>query len=231
MLDKAHSKKWTPSEALETAYRCAQQEWDSRMGSTLQQARNWRLFAFICLGLAIMLAVGNVYLGTLPKKVTEYVTIDGAGNATYIGEAGNDWESFSPTEAQVAKNIRRFVDDTRSLSSDPMIIRKNWVDAYTLVAGEATQILSQYAQNNDPFQRAKESRINVEIETALAVSNDTWQVDWFEETWSKSGTLTDTTAWRGTFTVERLEPDSEKAIKTNPISVYITRFSWQKVTR
>ena len=235
MQTQAQSKKWAASDKVETPYRKALQEWDRRMGSSLKQARTWRTAAFVCMGLTFFAIAGVIYLGTLPKKVVDYVTIDGAGTATYIGEAGSNWKTFTPTEAQVGRNLRRLIDDTRSLSSDPMIIRKNWLDAYTLLAGEATQILSQYAQANDPFQRSKEVRINVNIETAYPVTDDTWQVDWTEESWSKQGArIGKPESWRGSFTVERLEPEGKNAqqkLRDNPISVYVTRFSWQKSAR
>ena len=227
----AQSKKWQAEQGPNTPYRKAQQEWDARMGSSLKQARIWKGVAFFCLGLAGVGIAGMIYLGTLPKSIVEYVTVDGTGTATYLGATGRDWNTFTPTEAQVSANIRRFIHDTRSLSSDQMIIRSNWVDAYTLLAGEAAQIANQYAQTHDPFQRSQDLRINVIIESALPVTSDTWQVDWIEELWSTQGVLTATEAWRGSFTVTRLQPDTEEAMRDNPIGVYITRFSWQQVAR
>ncbi len=235
MKTSSQSKKWTAPEGVDTPYRKAKQEWDRRMGSSLKQARTWRAAAFVAFGLTFFAIGGVIYLGTLPKRVVEYVTVDTTGKATYIGEANTPWSSFTPTQAQIGDNLRRFIEDTRSLSSDPMIIRKNWLDAYTVLAGEAVQILNQYAQLIDPFQRSAEARVNVNIETAYPVTDDTWQVDWTEESWSKQGArLGEPEAWRGSFTIERLEPegdDAQKKLRDNPISVYITRFSWQKIAR
>lgn len=231
MHGEAQTKKWEADGGPDTPYRRAQQEWDRRMGSALQQARTWRAVAIGCLAITAAAVLGAIYLGTLPKAIVEYVTIDGTGTATYLGKTGRDWKTFTPTDAQVAANLRRFIDDTRSLSSDAMVIRANWVDAYTLLAGEATPIATQYAQVNDPFKRAQDIRVNVRIESALPVTPDTWQVDWEEELWSKQGVLNQREFWRGSFTVRRLEPATEQALRDNPIGIYITRYSLQQVAR
>ncbi len=225
---KVASKKWDPAEPLDTPYRRARQAWDDRDGAARKQAHNWRLATFFSLGLVGLAIIGMIYLGTLPKTVVEYVEVDTLGHTTYVGRAGRTGSDYQLTHQQVEFHLREFVDDTRSLSSDPLVVRKNWFDAYRFVAGEATQKLTAYAQANDPFERAADERVVVTIETVLPIAPETYQVDWAEEIWSKQGALKETQKWRGSFTVTRIIPTSEEELVRNPLGVYIVAFSWSR---
>jgi len=228
-LKQAVSKQWDPSSPLDTPYRRAQQAWDDRDGSARKQAHSWRLAAFFCMGLVLLALIGMLYLGTLPKTVVEYVEVDSQGRATYVGRAGRIGASYPLTHEQVEFHLREFIDDSRSLSSDPLVIRKNWFDAYRFLAGEATQKLTAYAQANDPFIRAEDKRVVVTIETVLPIAPETYQADWVEELWSKQGSLLETQKWRGSFTVKRIIPDTAAKLAKNPLGVYIVAFSWSRI--
>ncbi|MCP4336047.1 MAG: type IV secretion system protein [Gammaproteobacteria bacterium] len=228
-MKQAASKKWDASAPPDTPYRKAQQAWDDRDGSARKQAHSWRLAAFFCMGLVLLSIIGMLYLGTLPKTVVEYVEVDSQGHATYVGRVGQIGDSYQLTHEQVEFHLREFVDDSRSLSSDPLVIRKNWFDAYRFLAGEATKKLSAYAQANDPFARAKDERVVVTIESVLPIAPETYQADWAEEIWSKQGSLKEKQKWRGTFTVARIIPDTSKELAKNPLGVYIVAFSWARI--
>jgi len=228
-LKTPQSKKWEADAPPDTPYRKAQQEWDDRIGSARVQAKNWRFFSFFALGLAALSIIGMIYLGTLPKTVVEYVEVDKKGSATFVGRAGQAAQNYQLSHAQIGFHLRRFLNDTRSLSSDQLVIRENWFDAYKLLAGEATNVLTAYAQSNDPFNRADKERVNVTVESVLQITPDTWQLDWTEELWSPQGALKETQKWRGSFTVARILPDDEAVLRDNPLGLYITAFSWSRI--
>ena len=58
-----------------TPYQAAAQAWDLRMGSSLAQARNWRLMAFGCLGLALLMAGGLVWLTQFDRMSPAALTV------------------------------------------------------------------------------------------------------------------------------------------------------------
>ncbi len=60
----------TPQPA--TPYQAAAQVWDDRIGSARVQAKNWRLMAFGCLTLALLMAGGLVWRSA-QSIVTPYV--------------------------------------------------------------------------------------------------------------------------------------------------------------
>ena len=82
----------TPQPA--TPYQSAAQVWDDRIGSARVQAKNWRLMAFGCLTLAVLMAGGLVWRSA-QSIVTPYVIeVDNAGQVRAVGEAATPYQRF-----------------------------------------------------------------------------------------------------------------------------------------
>jgi type IV secretion system protein VirB5 len=223
------NKKWTPEGQVETRYRKARKEWDDRMGGAVIQARNWRLATLLALGLVLVSLAGTIYLGAQPKAVPHIVQVDKIGAPTYIGPIGQSAREYRPGDATIKYHLRRFIDQTRGVSSDPAVVRKNWTDAYTVITPNAANQLGAYAERNDPIKRAQDARVTVDVSSIVQVSKETWQADWEEKTWDKAGNQVGSAVWRGTFKVLLRTPESEDQIATNPIGLYIDEFHWSKV--
>ena len=138
----------TPQPA--TPYQSAAQAWDERIGSARAQAKNWRLMAFGCLTLAVLMAGGLVWRSA-QSIVTPYVIeVDNAGQVRAVGEAATP---YKPSDAQIAYHLGRFIGLVRSLSIDPIVVRQNWLDAYDYTTDKGAVVLNEYARTNDPFAR------------------------------------------------------------------------------
>jgi type IV secretory pathway TrbF-like protein len=222
-------KNWSPDKPLDTRYRKARQEWDTRMGSAIAQARNWRLATLFSLGLVLLSLLGMIYLGAQPKAVPHIVQVDRIGAPTYFGPIGQSVRDYHPTDAVLKYHLRRFIDETRTVSSDAAVMKRNWIDAYTLITQSAGTQLNAYAQQNDPFKRMQNERISVDVANVVQLSKDTWQADWRETNWDKGGSELGTTIWRGTFRVLMRVPENEEQLVTNPIGLFVDEFHWSKV--
>lgn len=44
---------------------------------------------------------------------------------------------FKPSAASLRYHVRRFVSDTREISSDVAVLKRDWLDAYKLVTPDA----------------------------------------------------------------------------------------------
>jgi len=106
-----------------TPYQRAAQSWDERLGSARVQAKNWRLAALgsvslsVLLGLTIMITSGR-------SHVTPYVVeVDRGGDVLAVGPA---IEAYRPSDAQIEHFLARFIEDVRTLSIDPIVVRTNW---------------------------------------------------------------------------------------------------------
>ena len=230
-MTTSSTSAWRPDPEPDTPYRRARQEWDDRMGSALVHARNWRLATFVALGAVLLSIVGMVYLGRLPKAVPHIIEVDHLGAATYRGPVGQ--ADYAPSDATIRYHLQRFVENTRSISSDTAVLKKNWLDAYTAVTPKAANMLTAYVQapEHDPFRRAQDGRVTLESVSTVRVSQDTWQLDWRETTWDTHGTPVTVTLWRGMFKVSIQPPTTEDAMSKNPIGLYIDEFHWDTVAR
>ena len=91
----------TPQPA--TPYQSAAQVWDDRIGSARVQAKNWRLMAFGCLSLALLMAGGLVWRSA-QSIVTPYVVeVDQAGQVRTVGEAATPYSSMFRSAAGTAR--------------------------------------------------------------------------------------------------------------------------------
>jgi type IV secretion system protein VirB5 len=223
---------WRPDPAPDTPYRRARQEWDDRMGSALVHARNWRHATFAALAAVLVSIFGMIYLGRLPKAVPHIIEVDHLGAATYRGPVGQ--ADYAPTDATIRYHLQRFVENTRSISSDATVLKKNWFDAYTAVTPKGANMLTAYVQapEHDPFRRAKDGRVTLESVSTVRVSQDTWQLDWRETTWDNHGIPVGLPAlWRGMFKVSLQPPTTPEAMEKNPIGLYVDEFHWDTVAR
>jgi type IV secretion system protein VirB5 len=230
---EAKTKKWKPAGPLETPYKRAAQEWDNRMGNAIVQAKNWRMALFgTYLLIVAPLIFGCIYLGSLPKEVPHIVDVLPDGSAIYRGAVSKTWDNYVPEKASITYQLTRFLDDTRSISSDLAVVKKNWFDAYNIVTPKAATILSTYANENSPFERAKTQRVSIEQTAApLQTSKDSWQVDWKETVWGPKGDVIAVEYWRASFIVALIKPKSDKDLLKNPLGIYIDEFHWAKVNR
>jgi len=217
---------------LEARYKRARREWDDRMGDSVVRAKNWRLAFFLSIVFICFPCVfGLIYLGAQPKIIPHIVEV-GSDSAMYRGTVGKSWENYTPTDSLVMSYLKRFIVDTRTISSDSAVIKNNYLEVYNFLTPAAANILNVYLQEegNDPFSRATEERASVEITAAVPISGDTWQLDWLEKLWGQQGNLKGTNKWRGTFTVKMIKPKNVSDLNKNPIGLYINEFHWSKIS-
>ena len=165
----------TPQPA--TPYQSAEQVWDNRIGSSRVQAKNWRLMAFGCLVLAILMASGLVWRSAQSIVTPFVVEVDSGGQVRAVGEAATP---YKPNDAQTAHHLGRFVTLVRSLSIDPIVVRQNWLDAYDYTTDRGAAVLNDYARVNDPFARIGKESVTVQITSIVRASDASFNVRWTE---------------------------------------------------
>jgi len=223
------SRQWPQSGDLKTPFDKARREWDTRMGGAIVHARNWRLAAFASIAVAGLSIIGTIYMAQLPRIVPHIVEVDATGIAEYRGPVGKAWEDYKPSDAITQYYVERFVEKTRSISSDLALTKQRWIEAYNFVAKSAVVHLSEYARNNDPFKAAAENRITVDFLSVMRLTPTSWQVDWRENRWPKTGGLPTPELWRGVFQIDFAPSSDPKVLSNNPIGLQINEFSWTRI--
>ncbi|ANT65592.1 MULTISPECIES: conjugal transfer protein TrbF [Prosthecochloris] len=232
MAIEATEKNWRPEGEVETPYKRARKEWDDRIGSSVIQAKNWRLATFATLFfVAFPSLLGMIYMGAQPKAVPHIVEVMPDGHVAYRGVAGKDWGAYTPSEASVKYHLSRFVNNTRMISSDKGVIKRNWLDAYNLLSSRAAKSLNDYARQRDPFLRSETERVGVQISSMVQISEQSWQIDWEETRRGKRGDLLGSESWRGIFRIIMQQPETEHMLAANPIGLFIDEFHWSKIQR
>ncbi len=212
----------TPQPA--TPYQAAAQVWDQRMGSSLAQAKNWRLMAFGCLSLALLMAGGLVWRSA-QSLVTPYVVeVDSAGQVRAVGEAASPYQ---PNDAQMAHHLARFISLVRSLSIDPVVVRQNWLEAYHYTTDRGAATLNDYARANDPFTRVGKESVTVELSSVVRASDNSFQVRWNERRYV-NGTAAGLERWTAVISVVLQPPRSEEKLRRNPLGIYVNGLSWSR---
>lgn len=208
----------------ETPYQRAGQLWDDRLGSARVQARNWRLASFGSMSLALVLGAGMIWLAS-QSRVTPYVVqVDKFGAVQAIGPAA---QNYTPTDAEIAWYLARFVTDVRSLSLDPVVVRRNWLEAYDYATDHGAIFLNQYAQANDPFKAVGERTVSVQISSVVRVSDGSFQVKWIEQTFEHDA-LARTEHWTAILSVVTKQPTTAEILKKNPLGLYVNGVNWSR---
>ncbi|HJO66009.1 MAG TPA: conjugal transfer protein TrbF, partial [Sphingomonas sanguinis] len=207
-----------------TPYQRAAQVWDDRIGSARIQARNWRLMAFGSLALSAGLSAALVWQSASGSIVPWVVQVDRLGQAQAVEPAT---AGYRPTDPQIAFHLARFVEEVRSIPSDAIVVRQNWLRAYDFTTAAGAQALNDYARANDPFARVGKQQIAVDVSSVIRASPDSFRVAWVERRY-QDGSLAETSRWTAILTVVVQPPRDAEALRKNPLGIYVNAINWSK---
>lgn len=208
----------------ETPYQRAGQLWDERIGSARVQARNWRLIAFGCLGLTSAFAAANLWQ-SLQSRITPYVVeVDALGEARSVAPAV---QTYQPTDGQIAWHLARFIRNVRAVSTDPVLVKQNWLDAYDFATERAALFLNDYARDNDPFNGIGQRSVSVQVTSVVRASDTSFQVKWIEQVYER-GALAKTERWTAILTTTTQTPKTAEALRRNPLGIFVNAIDWSR---
>ena len=218
-----------PEEGPETVYTRAQKGWDDRLGSVAVQAKNWRLAAFGLAALSLLSTSGWLYQATRPEPAALIIQVDrGSGVANVVGRLNN--VSYVPQGQEISYFLGKFVNMVRAVPLDPVVVRRNWTDAYQFMRQSAATQLDEWARKpNSPLSKIGEQTIATDVIAVTPVAGSrSYQVRWRELVYSKEGALKDSYIMSGIFTLEFEPQRNEKRAMVNPIGLFIKSFQWTR---
>lgn len=207
-----------------TPYQKAAQLWDERIGAARQQARNWRLIALASVGVSALLSTGLVTLIGQSQVVPFVVEVQRRGGVVAVAPA---LQHYQPNDAQISYFLARFIGEVRSLSSDPVVVRRNWLDAYATVTGRGAALLSIYARRHNPFARIGERTVSVEVKDVVRISRASFQVRWVEEHFAHDS-LTARSHWTAILSIVLRPPRTLDVLRKNPLGLYVDDLHWSR---
>ena len=221
---KRQSNKYGGSPEPVTPYQKAAQTWDQRIGSARVQARNWRLMAFMSLGLVMIMSMALIWQ-SLSSRITPYVVEVAERGA--VRAVGNATESYTPSDAQIAYHLSDFIKNMRSIAIDPVVVRENWLKAYDYVTDRGALVLNEYARDHDPFERIGERSITVDVTSVVRASDTSFQVKWREKR-HENGSLVKAETYTAILSLILQHPKTVDQLRKNPLGIYVHGFNWSK---
>jgi len=224
MIFKRSIQRYGRTPEPETPYQRAGQLWDERIGSARVQARNWRLVAFGCLGLTGVLIGSNVWQSMQSRVAPYVVEVDRLGEARSVAPA---IQNYQPTDGQIAWHLGRFISNVRSVSTDPVLVKQNWLSAYDFATDRASLFLNEYARSNDPFAGIGQRSVSVQVTSVVRASDSSFQVKWTESIFER-GSLAKTERWTAMLTVTMRPPKTADALRKNPLGLFVNAIDWAR---
>jgi type IV secretion system protein VirB5 len=180
--------------------------------------------AFGSLALSAGLAVAVVWQDARGTVTPWIVQVDRLGQAQAVGPAT---AGYQPTDPQIAWHLARFIEDVRSVSADPVVVRKDWLEAYDYVTSQGAQALGGYARADDPFAKVGKMQVAVDVSSVIRDSPSSFRVAWVERRYV-DGQLSATERWTAILTVVLQAPTSADALAKNPLGVFVHAINWSK---
>ena len=221
---------YKPSGHPETPYLMAQQVWDNRIGSTVAQAKNWRLACIGAIATSLVLSAGLVFQAKQHKVIPVIVGIDKErGEPVVVGPVSED--SYQPQLQEIKYFLTNFLTLVRSVPSDPVLIKQNWLKAYAFLNHDAANILNDITNKdaNSALKKIGDQTVIVQpISVVQVADGNSFQARWEETIYNNHGNPVDRYVMNGVFTIEIMQPVDQKAISQNPLGLYIKNFQWNK---
>jgi len=218
------SQSYGRTPAPTTPYQRAAQEWDERIGSARVQARNWRLMALGQLLLASGLAAALFWSQAQSGVVPYVVEVDRLGETRAVGPA---IERYQPGDAEIAWHLARFIGNVRSLSFDPVLVRRSWLEAYDYASGKAAHFLDEFARVSDPFSQIGNRTIAVDVTSVVRATAESFQVKWEEHAYER-GNLVATTHWIAILGIAIEPPRDADTLRRNPLGLHVRDLAWSR---
>lgn len=180
--------------------------------------------AFGSLALSASLAAGVLWQST-QSRVTPYVVeVDRLGEARAISAAER---GFQPTDPQIAWHLARFVTNIRSISLDPVVMRRDWLSAYDFTTRRGAAFLDAYARASNPFARIGDRTVSVQVVSVVRASERSFQVKWTESAFER-GAPAGSTHWTAILTIATKAPSNAEILRKNPLGIYVDAIDWSR---
>jgi type IV secretory pathway TrbF-like protein len=218
----------------ENPYLSARRTWNDLFAASAASRQMWQLMGLLSMLTTLAGVGGMIYIGSQSKFVPYVVQVDKLGQAVAAAPAVR---AAAADPSVVRASVAAWIGDVRVVTPDVALQRKAVFRVYSMLAPNdpATAKANEWlngTENSSPFKRAAKETVSVEIDTVLAQTPDTWQIDWVETARDRQGVLKgQPQRWRALVTVYTVPatPDTtEQQMRDNPLGIYVRDFSWSK---
>ena len=217
---------YKPAGLPEAAYQRAKEVWDNRIGNARLQAYNWRLAFFGALALCFVLVGGLIYQSTKSAVAPYIVEVGPGGELLAVSKAVQ--AKGLPNDPQVKYFLIKWIKDMRDMPLDVVVKKQAWISAYGYMRQKAALKMNEIIKAENPMSRIGQETISITPAAIVKMSENTYQIRWTEDVFSKEGAKKESYRMTGLISVDFSAPKTEKEIMSNPLGLYIKDFSWSK---
>lgn len=211
------------------AHKRAKGGWNNVLGSQAVQAKNWRLMAGVNGLIALMCSGAAWHYSHLPSPPPLVVERDSAGRTNVIGFADN--ANYAAKAPDYREKLGRWIQDVRSLSIDPIVVKEKWREAYAFMGPKAIAKLNAEANADGSVQKqVGQITVSVQVENVVPITPTSYEARWTQVTYNaQTGNVMDRSSWTVTFAVSQtpVASDDPKAM-VNPLGITIDDFAWHR---
>ena len=221
-------------QAEDSPYLNARRAWNDHVGSVMAARATWQLVGLLSLLIALVAVGGAIYLGQQSKFIPYVVEVDKLGGVLAAGPA----RLAQKAEGRVVQaHLAAWITYAREVTPDVALERKAIFGIYALIgphdpsAQKMNEYLSETAPTN-PFVRAAKETVDIQINSVLQQTPETYQVDWTENTRDRDGVLLHPPVrMRALITVYFVAPTAsttDQKMRLNPLGIYVRDYHWAR---
>lgn len=188
-----------------------------------------RMIAYVSLTGFILAIIGLLWAISLPKTVPVLVTLSDFGEAKYLGEVNKiNYEGIKVPEIAIEYQIRKFVTNKYTIPGDKTVLRNNLIDCYSSLTRKSAAKMNSEINEHNPLNDVENLRRRVDIESVLALSKNSYQIDFITTQSNPYNSNIVTARIRGVVTITLLEPSKEDKL-LNPLGIYIDSYDFTQL--
>jgi len=225
-MNKNKKEKYEADGLPDNPFDRAKREHDDIIGGAVVRAKNWRFFALFCLMLATISMLGNIYQSSKSSIQPYIIEVNELGAVQATGKAD---QKYKPTDAATKYFLGQFIAKIRSIPTDPVVMRNNYLSAYNFVTAKGRNTLNAIAAETDPFSQLGKIAVSIEIKSGVKMSDTSYQIQWEELEFNQNGSPAAKQQFIGVFNMVYQTPKNEKQIMANPLGIFIDFFNISQV--
>ncbi len=217
----------------ENPYLNARRSWNGHVSGAMSAVQTWQVVGILGLLIGLAAVGGIIHIGSQSKFIPLVFKEDSSGNTISMTRADRIPDA-KVDDYRTA--VTDFISSFRLVTPDSDLQTKAvWRTYGYLSPGDAATLKANEFLNgkpaNNPFKRAANETVSVDIKSALQQSKDTWQVDWLETVRARDGTLKGAPYMMRALVTIYQNSDAELQsgqMFINPHFIFVRDYNWAK---
>lgn len=172
---------------------------DARWSSFFARIKALKAMNIGLLVVIVLMVFNIISLAKKPKVIPYIVEINESGRIANYGRV----LQYSNTDLQpqlVQFYIENFLQSIRNIDADPVVVKRNWANAYNYCTDKAANILNRLYTERKPLDLMKNITVEIRFTSYLDKSARAKEIEWAEDTYDTNGIRIETKYYRAMLT-------------------------------